>query len=505
MSIIMFPANSVQHNRPVRFYFRQEICEIIPSHTTQTVLQFLRESCRATGTKEGCGEGDCGACTVVIGKLDEQNQLHLEAVNACIQFLPTLDGCALFTIEDLQNLSDDLHPIQHAMITAHGSQCGFCTPGIIMSLWAMYENSASCPNEEQILDALSGNLCRCTGYRPIIDAVKLAYESPRVTFDKAKIIDALQCLQALPSLVLMVKDQQFFIPKTLEALAELYKTYPNARLLSGSTDIGLWVTKQHRQLDNLIFINHIPGLKTINNTADYVEIGAGVSLQDAFTALIAQNSGWQELARRFASKQIKNAGTLGGNIANGSPIGDSMPALIAQSAKLVLRCGEQVRKLALDEFYIAYQKNALQPSEFITAIQVPNHQNLPDELSYFATYKVAKRFDADISAVCGAYFVKLDKQNKVSEIRIVYGGMAEIPKRAKHLEAALHNQEWLEANIDNALSKIEQDFSPLTDGRASAHYRLLVAKNLLKRFYFESQVIDGTTNEPKLIRLTQIA
>lgn len=267
----------------------------------------------------------------------------------------------------------------------------------------------------------------------------------------------------------------------------------------------MWVTKQHRQLDNLIFINHIPALKTINNTADYVEIGAGVSLQDAFTALIAQNSGWQELARRFASKQIKNAGTLGGNIANGSPIGDSMPALIAQSAKLVLRCGEQVRTLALDEFYIAYQKNALQPSEFITAIQVPNHQNLPDELSYFATYKVAKRFDADISAVCGAYSVKLDKQNKVSEIRIVYGGMAEIPKRAKHLEAALHNQEWLEANIDNALSKIEQDFSPLTDGRASAHYRLLVAKNLLKRFYFESQVIDGTTNEPKLIRLTQIA
>ena len=211
------------------------------------------------------------------------------------------------------------------------------------------------------------------------------------------------------------------------------------------------------------------------------------------------------MARRFASKQIKNAGTLGGNIANGSPIGDSMPALIAQSAKLVLRCGEQVRTLALDEFYIAYQKNALQPSEFITAIQVPNHQNLPDESSYFATYKVAKRFDADISAVCGAYFVKLDKQNKVSEIRIVYGGMAEIPKRAKHLEAALHNQEWLEANIDNALSKIEQDFSPLTDGRASAHYRLLVAKNLLKRFYFESQVTAGTTNEPKLIRLTQIA
>lgn len=322
---------------------------------------------------------------------------------------------------------------------------------------------------------------------------------------KQKIIDALQSLQALPSLALMIKDQQFFIPKTLEALAELYKTYPNARLLSGSTDIGLWVTKQHRQLDNLIFINHIPALKTINNTADYVEIGAGVSLQDAFTALIAQNSGWQELARRFASRQIKNAGTLGGNIANGSPIGDSMPALIAQSAKLVLRCGEQVRTLALDEFYIAYQKNALQPSEFITAIQVPNHQNLPDELSYFATYKVAKRFDADISAVCGAYFVKLDKQNKVSEIRIVYGGMAEIPKRAKHLEAALHNQEWLEANIDNALSKIEQDFSPLTDGRASAHYRLLVAKNLLKRFYFESQVTAGTTNEPKLIRLTQIA
>lgn len=509
--------NAVTTNRPISLYFREKIVCVMPNHTTQTVLQFLRESCRATGTKEGCGEGDCGACTVVIGKLNKQNQLRLEAVNACIQFLPMLDGCALFTIEDLEKLAAGLHPIQQAMVTAHGSQCGFCTPGIIMSLWAMYENNATCPKNEQILDVLSGNLCRCTGYRPIIDAVKLAYHLPRVTLDKIAITQQLQSLQRLSPLALTIKGQQFFIPKTIGELAQLYLDYPNARILSGGTDIGLWVTKQHRQLTRLIFINQIAELSTIDEQPDYLQIGAAVSLADAFTALTQQDKGWAELARRFASTQIKNAGTLGGNIANGSPIGDSMPALLAKSAKLVLRRGEQTRTLALDEFYLAYQKNALQPSEFIIAIQIPYVNTTDTTTPFFATYKVAKRFDADISAVCGAYYVELDAQNTVCKICIAYGGMAAIPKRAQQLENALLGQLWEEATIETVLPVLAQDFSALTDGRASQDYRMMIAKNLIKRFFLESKVLESkvetklknqqalpTAFDLNLIRLTQL-
>lgn len=500
-------ADMAVSNRPIHLYFRGQIIQVMPTHTTQTVLQFLRESCRATGTKEGCAEGDCGACTVVIGKLDKDYQLQLHAVNACIGFLPTLDGCALFTIEDLETLGDGLHPIQQAMIDAHGSQCGFCTPGIIMSLWAMYENSATCPNDEQILDGLSGNLCRCTGYRPIIDAMKLAYTLPQVTLAKDNISEQLQSLSTLPSLNLQVKGQYFFIPKTVDELAQLYIEHPNALLLAGSTDIGLWVTKQHRKLDNLIFLNAIAQLNTIVQQADYLQIGAAVSLKDAFVALSAQDSGWQELARRFASKQIKNAGTLGGNIANGSPIGDSMPALLAQSAKLVLRRGTQTRTIDLDEFYLAYQQTALQPGEFITAILVPNIQTMADSSYFFATYKVAKRFDADISAVCGAYFVQLDNQNIVMNIRIAYGGMAAIPKRANLLETALLGQSWDETTLDKVLPILSQDFTPLSDGRASQGYRMQIAKNLVTRFFYETQhknvVKEGDATRHQ-IRLTEI-
>ncbi|MGM7386493.1 xanthine dehydrogenase small subunit, partial [Acinetobacter baumannii] len=335
--------------RPITFFFRggqQQVENIVP---TMTVLQFLREytqtgKTRQTGTKEGCAEGDCGACTVVIGELVNDN-LQLRSVNACIQFLPTLDGKALFTVEDLHSLlpvqDGTLHPVQQAMVDMHGSQCGFCTPGFIMSLWSMYENEQHSPSKDKISDYLSGNLCRCTGYRPILDAAQKAYDYPRVLLDRQKIIDVLKEIRTLPALHLNDHGQQFFAPKTLQDFAVLRLQLPQARIVAGSTDVGLWVTKQGRDLGDMLYIGQVEELKKIVVTDHALTIGANVSLSDALIKISDFYPDFQELQRRFASMPIKNAGTLGGNIANGSPIGDSMPALITLGTRLILRVGEQ--------------------------------------------------------------------------------------------------------------------------------------------------------------------
>jgi len=496
--------------RPITFFFRgsqQQVENVLP---TMTVLQFLREytqtgKTRQTGTKEGCAEGDCGACTVVIGELVNDN-LQLRSVNACIQFLPTLDGKALFTVEDLHNLMPaqdrTLHPVQQAMVDMHGSQCGFCTPGFIMSLWSMYENEKQSPSKDQISDYISGNLCRCTGYRPILDAAQKAYDYPRILLNRQKIIDVLKEIRTLPALHLNDHGQQFFAPKTLQDFAALRLQLPQARIVAGSTDVGLWVTKQGRDLGDMLYIGQVEELKKIVVTDHTLTIGANVSLSDALIKISEFYPDFQELQRRFASMSIKNAGTLGGNIANGSPIGDSMPALITLGTQLILRVGEQTREIALEDFYLDYQKTALQLGEFVEAIVIPLREE--QTRFKFASYKIAKRFEQDISAVCAAISCELDAHHVAHNVRIAFGGMAAIPKRAKYTEAILEGQQLTAELLAKAQEALSQDYQPLDDGRASSAYRLHVAKNCLQRFYVEKVLSQTITRVNDLIAMVEI-
>ena len=496
--------------RPITFFFRggqQQVENVLP---TMTVLQFLREytqtgKTRQTGTKEGCAEGDCGACTVVIGEL-VNDSLQLRSVNACIQFLPTLDGKALFTVEDLHTLlptqDGKLHPVQQAMVDLHGSQCGFCTPGFIMSLWSMYENEQHSPSKDQISDYLSGNLCRCTGYRPILDAAQKAYDYPRVVLERQKVLDVLKEIKALPALHLNDHDQQFFAPKTLQDFATLRLQLPQARIVAGSTDVGLWVTKQGRDLGDMLYIGQVEELKNIVVTDHALTVGANVSLSDALIKISDFYPDFQELQRRFASMPIKNAGTLGGNIANGSPIGDSMPALITLGTRLILRVGEQTREITLEDFYLDYQKTALQLGEFVEAIVIPLREG--QTRFKFASYKIAKRFEQDISAVCAAISCELDTHYVAHNVRIAFGGMAAIPKRAKYVEAILEGQQLTAELMVQAQHVLSQDYQPLDDGRASSAYRLQVAKNCLQRFYVEKILSQAITRVNDLIAMVEI-
>lgn len=496
--------------RPITFFFRggqQQVENAVP---TMTVLQFLREytqtgKTRQTGTKEGCAEGDCGACTVVIGELVNDN-LQLRSVNACIQFLPTLDGKALFTVEDLHSLlpvpDGTLHPVQQAMVDMHGSQCGFCTPGFIMSLWSMYENEQQSPSKDKISDYLSGNLCRCTGYRPILDAAQKAYDYSRVVLERQKVIDVLKEIRTLPALHLNNHSQQFFAPKTLQDFAVLRLQLPQARIVAGSTDVGLWVTKQGRNLGDMLYIGQVEELKKVVVTDHALTIGANVSLSDALIKISDFYPDFQELQRRFASMPIKNAGTLGGNIANGSPIGDSMPALITLGTRLILRVGEQTREIAMEDFYLDYQKTALRLGEFVEAIVIPLREG--QTRFKFASYKIAKRFEQDISAVCAAISCELDNDDVAHNVRIAFGGMAAIPKRAKYTEAILEDQQITAELIVQAQEALSQDYQPLDDGRASSAYRLHVAKNCLKRFYVEKILSQTLTRVNDLIAMVEI-
>ena len=465
--------------RPIRFLLDGKVLAVAPGDPTRTVLQYLREDLVRTGTKEGCAEGDCGACTVVVAELLGE-EVRCRAINSCIQFLPTLDGKALFTVESLKGQGGNPHPVQQAMVDCHASQCGFCTPGFVMSLFALYQ-TAKPPTRTEINDALAGNLCRCTGYRPIIDAAEAMFRAAPARESPAALREQLGALAQKSPLAFESADRYYCAPTTLDELAAARLAHPEARILAGGTDVGLWVTKQHRDLPSLIYVGNVAAMKRIARTATHLEIGAGAALTDAADAIVRPYPEFAELLRRFASPPIRNAGTLGGNIANGSPIGDSMPPLMVLGTTLVLRKGAATREIALEDLYIAYQKTALEAGEFVASIRLP----LPVAGSVFRTYKISKRFDQDISAVCAAFRLTL-RAGQIAEARVAFGGVAATPRRATLCEAALTGAPWNEATLQAAMTALDRDFTPIDDMRASAAYRKLVARNLLQRFYIES-------------------
>ena len=481
--------------RPLRFFHRGKIRSVQGLPATLSVLSWLREHARCTGTKEGCNEGDCGACTVLVGELHE-GQLRFKPVNSCIQFLPTLDGKALLTVEDLgaaplpdgADASPDgprPHPAQQAMVDCHGSQCGFCTPGFVVSLAACYERHLAAgtePTRTQLADDLSGNLCRCTGYRTILDAGQRMFELPRRPLDGAAITAALHTLAADPPLH-YAGASAFHAPRGLDQFAALRAARPQARLLAGNTDIGLWVNKQFRELGEVIHLGEVAELKAITQAGGRLRIGAGASLEAAWNALARHWPPLREMGLRFASLPIREAGTMGGNLANGSPIGDSAPVLIALGANLVLRRGPAQRTVALDDFYTGYLQNRLLAGEFIEAIELALPQ--PDEV--MRAYKLSKRFDSDISALACGLWLRLDG-DRVADVRLAYGGLAATVCRAPRAEAALRGQRWAEGALQAAAAALADDYQPLDDLRASAGYRRRAAAALLRRFWLETRL-----------------
>jgi len=470
----------------VRFVLDNQVVSVKDADPTRTVLQFLREDLQRCGSKEGCAEGDCGACTVVLAELNnKQDKLSYKAINSCIQFLPTLDGKALLTVESLSQNDQALHPVQQAMLECHGSQCGFCTPGFVMSLYAMYQTQQHADRRDVDI-ALAGNLCRCTGYRPIVDAALKMYQydikaKPETDLNETKVMGLPRSLIRDQGLHIQHHGRQFYAPTCLDELASLIEQNPDACILAGGTDVGLWVTKQYRDLETVIYLGKVAELHDITQSDEYLVIGAAATLSDAMKAIVEHYPEIEDLFLRFASPPIRNAGTLGGNIANGSPIGDAMPLLITLGTRLLLRCGEQSRELLLEDYYLDYQKTAKRPGEFVERILMP----LPVAGQCVRSYKLSKRFDQDISAVCGAYSLKLDQQ-QVTEIKIAYGGLAAIPKRARHCESVMMGEIWNEQTIQAGMMALSEDYNPISDMRASRNYREITMRNLLYRFYLES-------------------
>nr|WP_059391486.1 xanthine dehydrogenase small subunit [Pseudomonas toyotomiensis] len=447
-----------------------------------TVLNYLREHVGKTGTKEGCASGDCGACTVVVGELDG-DRVRYRTLNSCLTFVSSLHGKQLITVEDLKH-QGKLHSVQQAMVDCHGSQCGFCTPGFIMSLFALQKNSSGY-DKGATMEALAGNLCRCTGYRPIIDAAEQACcQKQPDQFDafESNTVAQLQAIAPRETAELNSGDKRCLVPLTVADLADLYAANPEARLLAGGTDLALEVTQFHRELPVMIYVGHIEDMKRIEVTDSAIEIGAAAALSDCYEALSREYPDFGELLHRFASLQIRNQGTLGGNIGNASPIGDAPPLLIALGAQIALRQGNTRRILPLQDYFLDYKVTARQEAEFIEKIIVPRKQ----ANQAFRAYKVSKRLDDDISAVCAAFNLTI-VDGVVRDARIAFGGMAAIPKRASACEAALVGSAWYPGVIERACNALGEDFTPLSDFRASKEYRLLTAQNLLRKFFLEQQ------------------
>lgn len=475
----------------IRFLLNQQPVSESCLDPATSVLHYLRRRQGRTGTKEGCASGDCGACTVVLAEPDGQ-RLRYRSVNACITLMSALHGKQLLTVEDLKQ-GGQLHKVQQAMMDNHASQCGYCTPGIVMSLFAL-SKSGQPVDRPAIEQALGGNLCRCTGYRAIIDAASQCSDRSADSFSaqESGVLHQLQAMvlpdggRAMTTASKSAAGQsgqsaQYLIPTSIDQLSQALLADPTAQLLAGGTDLALALTVQQRVLPPLIDISHIPALKQMYDRGNEVEIGAAASLSDCEAFIAHHFPHLTEMLGRFASRQIRNQATLGGNLANASPIGDCAPLLLALNARLRLHCGGQVREVPLHAFFIDYRKTCLRPGEFIESIVVPKVTSS----HIYRAWKVSKRREDDISAVFGAFCLELD-QGKVKSARLAYGGMAATPKRAAAAEAALVGQPWGAPAITKACQALNEDFTPMSDLRASSEYRLRVAQNLLRRFYFSA-------------------
>ena len=463
----------------IQFLFSNQIYKIKNPDPNKTILSYVRDDLKKTGTKEGCAEGGCGACTIVLGEL-QKNKIIYKAINACIAFLPTLNGKQLILVEDLIGNNQKLHPVQEAMVKFHGSQCGFCTPGFTMSLFSMYKNNRSV-NKDIVDEALSGNLCRCTGYRPIIDAAKSL--NNKIDLDHFKknqnrTINLLKKIQ-ISEVEINNKGKRYFAPKTIINLKKILKKYPNAKILSGGTDLSLEVTKLRKEIKTIVSLNSLENLNFIKKNKNYIEIGATTSLIEFQNFIKKYFTDFYEVLKRYGSLQIRNVGTIAGNIATASPIGDTLPLLLTLEAKVVVQGINKIKTFSLNEFFVSYRKTKLKKGEFIYSIKIPIIKD-----SIFKAYKISKRFDDDISSVCGSFIFSI-QNNKIKKAVIAYGGMSEIPKRASAIENILLNSEFSEKTFEKAINLINKDFSPLDDMRASKNYRIAVAKNLLLKAFHE--------------------
>ncbi|WEK49071.1 MAG: xanthine dehydrogenase small subunit [Candidatus Kaistia colombiensis] len=468
----------------IRFLRHGKIVEVANVDPTTTLLDHLRLTEGATGTKEGCGEGDCGACTVAIGRA-RNGKVVYEPVNACIQLLGMVDGAEIVAVEDLAE-GTELHPVQAAMVEKHGSQCGFCTPGFVMSLFSLYQGTDGAVGRDQVNDAIAGNLCRCTGYRPIVEAALSVCGAPRDDKFRKAAEDTAGILNFIAddNDIFIGNDDRFFAaPASVDGLAALYVRHPDATIVAGATDVGLWITKQLRDLPKIIHIGRVKGLDGVEDTGREILIGAAATYARVEPFMRAIDPDLGELFRRIGSKQVRASGTVGGNVANGSPIGDTPPALIVLAATMELRRADRARIMPVEDFYIEYGKQNRASGEFVTGLLVPKLR--PDQI--FRCYKVTKRFDQDISAVMGAFRFTIDAEGRIQEARIAYGGMAGTPKRAKRAETALHGASIRDtAAWAKAFEALRVDFTPLDDHRASAGYRAETAHALLGKALIEA-------------------
>ena len=493
------------HIPTIRFVRHGHLVELHDVPPSRTLLELLREDLAHTGTKEGCGEGDCGACTVVLGEVGDAG-LRYRAINSCIRMAHSIDGLALWTVEDLAASDGSLHPAQQAMVQCHGSQCGFCTPGFVMSLFGMYQNhtcrgrpvSRALAQEE-----LSGNLCRCTGYRPIFDAAREMGNLPAVLLDEEQLLKQLLSIRAAPaqvptgaSVARLAHDQPspaptgYLAPQSLAALLKARADNPQAQVVAGCTDVGLWVTKMFMEFASVLDVTRVAELRRIEVYPHHLAIGAAVPLADAFEALVRSRPQLRVFATRFAGLPVRNSGTLGGNVANGSPIGDCMPLLIALGANVVLLSQRGHREMPLEALYIGYRKNVIAADEVLAWIKVP----LPVADEFSRVYKISKRFDDDISAICLALSLRIEDEHVVSA-SIGVGGVAATPVRARQTEAVLTGQRWRPALVHDAMKTLRDEFQPISDMRASAAYRSEVLGNLLQRFWMEQQGVQAINLE----------
>ena len=508
--------------KTIRFIRRGELVSLSNVPPDRTLLELLREDLGATGTKEGCGEGDCGACTVVLGELAPAAQgevVRYRAINSCIRLAHSIDGMALWTVEDLAAPDGTLHPAQEAMVRCHGSQCGFCTPGFVMSLFGMYQNHVSRGNaitRELAQEELSGNLCRCTGYRPILEAAQQMAQLPVVRLDEARLLEQLRFMRAnapagpartaefgsARTEYLAPLRTGYLAPRTLAALLAARAAHRDAQIVAGCTDVGLWVTKMHMQFAMVLDVTGVEELRRVERYENHIAIGAAVTLTDAFDALVAERPQLKTFANRFAGVPTRNSGTLGGNVANGSPIGDSMPLLIALRAHVVLMSTAGHREMPLEDFYTGYRKNVLAGDEVLAWIKVPRPVLAPSPSGgglgwgqeFLRAYKITKRYDDDISAVCLVMNITVDN-GAVAQISIGAGGVAATPARAVKTEAFLAGKPWTEAAAREAAKVLRSEFQPISDMRASAAYRSEVLGNLVRRFWLESQGVEAINLE----------